>query len=165
MSDFVRLLNLIKTRRDLTWLTPSQQAAFEELRRQLQVPGSVNLFGPVGVGKTFLVWALADELGYSYLPHVSHLDQVQGLAREGVIVDNCQTGRRAHRDLLRELSYRNVQHAVFVTRQLTHDYTYYVELKLTLEDQAKVQRNLVVLGYFRDFTEALNLWRLLNPCL
>ena len=165
MSDFIRILNLIKTRRDPTWLTTSQQEALLALRKALQIPGTVNLCGIAGVGKTFLAWILADELGYTYFPHIDRFMQSGGSLTDGVIVDNCQPERQIHRNTLKLLRFRNVRHTVLISRQLIRDYTHYVELRLTPDDQAKVWQTLTALGLFQEITEAPNLWHLLNPRL
>ena len=165
MSDFIRTLNLIKTQRDLTWLAPSQQDALTELREALRMPGTVNLFGMAGVGKTFLAWTLANELDYTYLAHISHFEQVEDLYTKGVVLDNCLPKRQFHRNMLKAISFRNVSCAVLVTRQMIQDYTRYVELRLTPSDQAKVWDNLATLGIFRKVNQAPNLWHVVNPHL
>lgn len=165
MSDFIRALNLIKKQRNLTWLTASQQGAMAALQEALRVPGTVNLCGAAGVGKTFLAWTLADELSYTYFPHINRLEQVEDLHTTGVILDNCPPERQAHRNTLKTLRFRNVHYAVLITRQVIHDYTHYVELRLTPADQAKVQGNLTTLGLFREINETPNLWYLVNPHL
>lgn len=163
MSDFIRTLNLIKTRRDSSWLTPSQQEALALLREVLRVPGPVNLFGSVGVGKTFLAWNLTDILGYTYFPHPTHLEPVEQLNVAGVVIDNAQSGRQAHRGVLKALSFRDVKYAVLITRRPIQDYSHYVELNLTSIDQAKVRDNLASIGLFRPATDVSNLWFLVNP--
>lgn len=165
MSDFIRALNLIKTRRTPTWLTASQQEALAALQEALRVLGTVNLCGAAGVGKTFLAWTLADELGYTYYPHINRLEQVEDLHTVGVILDNCRPERQAHRNMLKELRFRNVRHAVLITRPIIRDYTHYVKLRLTPDDQAKVWNNLTALGLFREINEVPNLWHLVNPHL
>ena len=164
MSDFIRALNLIKTRRTPAWLTPSQQEALAALQEALRIPGTVNLFGATGVGKTFLGWTLADELGYIYFPHISRLEQLEDPQATGVILDNCQPERQAHRNTLKILRFCNARHAVLITRQMVHDYTHYVELRLMPADQAKVCENLAPLGFF-EISETPNLWHLVNPHL
>jgi len=164
VSDFIRALNLIKTRRTPAWLTPSQQEALAALQEALRIPGTVNLFGATGVGKTFLGWTLADELGYTYFPHISRLEQLEDPQATGVILDNCQPERQAHRNTLKMLRFCNARYAVLITRQMVHDYTHYVELRLTPADQAKVCENLAPLGFF-EISETPNLWHLVNPHL
>jgi ribosomal protein L30/L7E len=165
MTDFIRTLNLIKTRRNLTWLTVSQQEALESLRQALRVPGTVNLFGGTGVGKTFLGWFVADELDYTYFPHLENLKQAEYSNTSSVVLDNCQSSRQAHRDVLKILGFHNINHAILITRQMIQDYTHYVELKLTPADLTKVQDNLASVGLFYEASEETNLWHLVNPYL
>ena len=165
MSDLIRTMNLIKTRRDPTWLTNSQREALAALREALRVPGTINLFGTAGVGKTFLAWTLADELGYTYFPHLDHFERVEDLHTTGIILDNCRPDRQTHRHTLKTLSFQNVRYAVLVTRQMIQDYTHYVELVLTPDDRAKTWENLTTLGIFREGKELPNLWHVVNPHL
>jgi hypothetical protein len=165
MSSFVRHLNLIKIKRTLTWLTPSQQVAFTQVEKELRASSTVNLFGGVGVGKTFLTWMLADQLNYGYISHPEELGQVSRSELKGVVVDNCRPNRLAHRDLLKELRFHGVPHAVLVTRQMIYDYTHYVELQLTKEDETQVQENLISVGIVLIRTNQPNLWHLVNPYL
>lgn len=164
MSDFVRALNLIKTKRDHTWLTPSQQKALAALERALKIPCTVNLFGAAGTGKTFLAWTLANNLGYAYFSHLEHF-MTADWPNSGIVVDNCRPERKAHREMLKELSFRNIRHAVLVSRQLIRDYTHYVELNLTPDDQTKAWDNLAAIGIFRESKQVPNLWHLVNPYL
>lgn len=165
MSLFIRTLNQIKIHRQATWLTPSQQESLAQLKAGLRVPGTVNLCGPTGVGKTFLGWILAEELSYSYFTHFSHFQQVERVDTSGVIIDNCQSDRQTHRTMLKALNFRHINFAVLISRQLIYDYTYFVELSLTPVDQTKVWDNLITIGYYGKTTETPNLWLLVNPHL
>lgn len=165
MSRFVRTLNLIKTHRTTAWLTPAQVQALSELREILRVPRTVNLCGSVGVGKTFLAWALADELNYAYFPHLRRFIQTEDIATSGVIIDNAEPSRQSHRDVLKTLQFRDMRCAVLITRQPIRDYTYYAELSLCAEDREKVCRNLADIGCFISDSRVPNLWYLVNPSL
>ena len=165
MSDFVRNLNHIKTKRRLEWLTLSQKEAFTAVTKALQIPNTVNLFGREGVGKTFLAWILADKLGYTYLTHPGRLEQLDHLETDGIILDNCQSSRQVHREMLKTVRFRQIYHAIFITRQMISDYTHYEELKLTSIDQKQVQQNLAGMGMVTAVTQQPNLWHLVNPHL
>lgn len=165
MSTFVRCLNLIKTRRTYAWLTPSQQVVLAAIAKVLQVPATVNLFGPAGVGKTFLAWVLAEQMSYVYLSTPNQLGQADSSETKGVIVDNCHPHRQAHRNLLKELHFLQIPCAILLTRELIHDYTHYVELKLTIEDIVHVQQNLASADVIVTNTDKPDLWHLINPHL
>lgn len=166
MSDFIRILNSIKTHWDLSWLTPSQQQCLTELQASLRVPGSINLFGKHGVGKTFLAWAVARENGLAYFPHLTLFEQAEIVDADGVIIDNCLPGRIEHREVLKALQFRGIRRAILITTELIHDYTHYCELTLTSDDIQKVLSNLETVGiYLNAIGEELDLWRLLNPFL
>ncbi|HFD39729.1 MAG TPA: hypothetical protein ENJ31_07790 [Anaerolineae bacterium] len=165
MSKFVRTLNSIKTHRCAEWLTPSQSRALAALRRELHAPGTVNLYGPAGVGKTFLAWILADELDLTYFPHLEYLAQAERVTASGVIIDNGQSSRQAHRNTLKVLQLEGVVRAVLITRELVHDYTRYVELSLLPEDKEKASLNLATIGHPAHDAQVPNLWHLVNPYL
>lgn len=165
MSDFIRNLNRIKTKRGFEWLTTSQQEAFTAVSKVLQIPQTVNLFGREGVGKTFLAWMLADKLGYTYLVHPSRLAQLDQVETAGIILDNCESSRQAHREMLKTVRFQQVNRAIFITQQMISDYTHYVELKLTPVDQEQVQQNLASLGMVTAVSQQSNLWYMVNPHL
>lgn len=162
MNDFIRHLNLIKTQRTQAWLTPSQQTALARLQKVLSVPGTVNLFGSIGSGKTFLAWFLAEQLSGVYLAHPDVLKEIEEINPTILILDNCQPGRQFHRELLKELQFRQVHHAVLITRQLIQDYTHYVELALTSTDLQYAYQNLSTLCLGSMSTDPPNLWHLVN---
>lgn len=164
MSEFVRISNAIKIHRNGSWLTPSQRSADTAIRGMLRIPQSVNLFGPVGCGKTFLAWHLADELGFVYLSSPSQLTQVEALGSQGLVIDNCHSDRWAHRDILKSLQMQHILRAIFITHRIIRDYTQSLELKLGVPDLDKVCENLATIGVFRG-PDAPNLWYLVNPYL
>lgn len=163
MSEFIRILNAIKTHWDLSWLTDSQQQCLKELQSQLRVPRTVNLYGKQGVGKTFLAWALARGSGLAYFPHLTLFWQVEDLDNDAVIIDNCLSVRSRHRDVLKALDFRGVKRAVLITPTLIQDYTHYCELLLTSNDVSKVQDNLESIGISTEVTDVSSLWSMVNP--
>lgn len=165
MSKFVRNLNLVKLHCSVEWLTPSQGQALDMLKEALRVPGTVNLCGPAGVGKTFLAWMLVEEMDYAYFPHVIRFTQAEAIVAPGVIVDNTDFSRQSHRDVLKVLQFEDVKRAVLITRELVHDYTHYVELSLTSEDRERVSHNLMSVGCVVSVSREFSLWHLVNPSL
>jgi len=163
MSEFVRVLNIIKTHWDLSWLTYSQRQCLEKLQSQLRVPRTVNLYGKHGVGKTFLAWALARESGLTYFPHLTLFVQAEDLDDDAIIIDNCLSVRSQHRDVLKVLDFRGVKRAVLITPRLIQDYTHYCQLLLTPDDISKVQDNLESIGINTQVTDVSSLWSLVNP--
>lgn len=165
VSDFIRNLNRIKANRRFEWLTTSQQEAFTAVTKNLQIPNTVNLFGREGTGKTFLAWMLADKLDYTYLVHPSRLEQLDHSETVGVILDNCESSRLAHREILKTMRFQQIHHAIFITHKMISDYTHYVELKLTPIDQEQVQQNLASLGMVTAVSQQSSLWHMVNPHL
>lgn len=165
MSELIRNLNLIKRHRTPEWLTSSQVTAMGYLQKALAVPGTVNLYGAAGVGKTFLGWQLADSAGYAYVPDHSGLGELDLGGIIGLIVDNCPPNRSAHREIQKLLQFRNIRRAVLISRQLIDDYTSYVQLNLDEQDVHHVVSNLMRVGMARQAHGVANLWQLLNPYL
>ncbi len=165
MSRFVRNLNLIKKHRSAEWLTSSQAQALVALKEVMRVPGTVNLFGLAGIGKTFLAWILADALDYAYFPHLTSFAQTEDIVAPGVIIDNANPSRLSHRSALKILQFEDVRRAVLITRELIRDYTHYVELSLTRRDWDKVCENLASVGCIVSDSRLSNLWYLVNPSL
>lgn len=166
MSQFVRHLNQIKSNRIPEWLTPSQQEAFFKVKTALRTPSTVNLFGRVGVGKTFLGWTLAHELNFFYLSDPVLIKTITSNQYSGLILDNCRADRQTHRELLKILQFQNINKAVFISRQMIKDYTQFVELNLTDSDIFTVEQNLIdagVLSLTQD--DVPNLWYLVNSSL
>ena len=166
MSKFIRVLNLIKTHWDVSWLTDSQRQCLEELQFQLRVPRTVNLYGKLGVGKTFLAWALVRESGLVYFSHLTLFLQAEGMEKEedtAIIIDNCPSVRSQHRDVLKALDFRGVKRAVLITPTLIQDYVHYCELLLTRDDISKVWDNLESIGINTEVTDAFSLWSVVNP--
>lgn len=165
MSAYIRRLNAIKKACQSSWLTKSQKAALEMLVELSRAPGTVNLVGGVGVGKTFLAWLAARELNYQYVACPQQLTKLHGPPPKGIIVDNCHFTRTSHRELIKVVLSRQVPRAVFISRRIIQDYTHYVELSLTLADQSQVIWNLSSIGITVYDYEYENLWSIVSTNL
>jgi hypothetical protein len=109
VNRFVDTLNRIRQRVSVDWLTPSQRAAYERLREQLEFLDEVNLWGAHGTGKTFIGWVL-DRQGLAAYAARSESVEPASVTRV-VVVDNSDWRRRAVRDALhrcREYGYGKV---------------------------------------------------------
>jgi hypothetical protein len=165
VSEFIQRTNAIKKGYQPDWLTPSQQTVLEKINELRRVPGTINVVGGIGSGKTFLAWVMANQLSYQYIPsalHITHYDRNYA----GAIVDNCHFSRTSHRELLKAIQFEKIPSAVLISRQLIQDYTHYVELSLTPVDQQKVIWNLASVGIITLVErEHSNLWSILNEHL
>lgn len=128
----------------------------------LQLPGHVNLYGSIGVGKTFLAWFIAEQLGYLYLPYPTKLAESDGPSPNGVVIDNCSSQRSIHRELLKELAFCGINRSLLVTRTMLQDYSPFVQLALTDEDQIQVRLNVGRIGCVLAAENTGNLWSLIN---
>lgn len=161
MSEFIHRINRIKTQCDATWLTPSQKIAVDQLRRLLQTPTFVNLYGRNGVGKTFLAWQFADEMQFNYITHPNKLPN----GKRPIIVDNCLSSRQQYRALLKEFSFRGIDKAILLSRNAIDDYVGIVPLLLTEQDLSIVEEHLRLVGLTVKRPQVPNLWHLVNPVL
>lgn len=128
----------------------------------LRLPAHINLYGAIGTGKTFLAWFVAEQLGYVYIPHPTKLAASDNPSLAGVVVDNCSSQRSAHRELLKELSFFGINRSLLVTRTMFQDYSYFVHLVLTDEDQIQVRLNVARIGCMLSAENTGNLWSLIN---
>ena len=64
----------------------------------------------------------------------------------GVVIDNCTSARVDHREILKELSLRQIPRAVLVSRKPIEDYGYHVQINCTEADLLQVQENLASIG-------------------
>lgn len=133
-----------------------------QVTQLLRFPGHINLYGSFGVGKTFLTWFVAEQLGYLYLPHPTKLVASDNLSLAGVVIDNCSSQRSAHRELLKELSFFGINRSLLITRTMFQDYSYFVHLSLTDEDQLQVRLNVARIGCMLAAENTGNLWSLIN---
>ncbi|MCZ7554454.1 MAG: hypothetical protein M5U05_18060 [Anaerolineales bacterium] len=163
MSGFVRNLNRIKTLCNQDWLSPSQKAALDTLTQGILYPGTTNLWGPAGVGKTFLAWILQQETGAEYVPHISAVATSREMRGCTMIVDNCSPDRISHRNTLNQLRLANVSSAILVSRELIQDYTSHVELVCSEADLNHIRSVLVPLGIFTLREDISSLWYVVNP--
>lgn len=162
MSELIRTVNRIKAARDSSWLTTSQRHTWKELQEAIRIPGTVNLFGSIGVGKTFVAWHLVEQLGYAYFPHPTYLRRTEQADMPGVIIDNAESTRAVHREILKLLQFCQIRSAVLVTREPVEDYTRYVHLMLTEEDVDKVRMNLTAINIFPSADRVSDLWALVR---
>ena len=160
MSRYIRLLNSIKASIASLSLTPSQAACRARIEERLAYPGVVNLYGPSGIGKTVLGWALTNGGHGVFLSHP--LQRAPGDPQNAniVFVDNATVERGSFRRLLGDLESAGIQRSVIVTRTPADDYVFRAELNLTDEDITIVTRNLAGLGYPISEARFPTLWHL-----
>jgi len=111
------LLNKLKTQASPDWLTDSQRVAFYAVRDALRFPETVNLYGPVGTGKTFLAWVLSRTLEMPYFPSPSAFNERSERPMPQAIVDNAGAGERAVRDLLAVAQRKGTHTFLFITHR------------------------------------------------
>jgi primosomal protein N' len=149
MSRMLVLLNQLKTQADPELLTDSQQAAFDTICDAFRFPETVNLHGPVGSGKTFLVWTLSRILEMPYFPSPAAFDKRSERPTPHAIVDNAAAGERAVRDLLAVAQRKGTHSLLFVTHRPNQMSFQAVALPTPMpHDFDVVYRNLSLLDHY-----------------
>lgn len=158
MSRYIRILNAIKSNIATLALTPSQLACQRLIKERLVYPGVVNLYGPHGVGKTLLGWAMANAGEVTYIVHPSRLEELNLTDAPFAFVDNATEERSAFRRIVGTLELAGIERVIIVTHLPADDYVFRAELKLTEEDIETVRKNLNRLGYAAPEVTWNNLW-------
>jgi len=111
------LLNQLKTQAKPDWLTDGQRAAFNAARDALRFPERVNLYGPVGSGKTFMAWVLGRVLTIPCFPSPTAFERRTERPTPRAVVDNADAGERAIRNLLAVAQRKDTHTLLFITRR------------------------------------------------
>ena len=159
--DLNILNSRIRDRIDSSWLTPSQQAMAETLRKFDAPPHRVvNIYGQEGTGKSFLGWYLERE-GYATYANYAHIPQPT-LPR--LTLDDAESSRPATRALRPLVEKLGVKQIILLTRRRVDENAMPAfELLCTDDDLAHFSANLfrhfnIVTpdGPFLNFHTALN---------
>ena len=166
MSRLLTLCNALKHEARFDWLTDSQQMAWRKIEREWQLPQRINLYGEVGVGKTFLGWALARryEAEFHPAPHY-FLESVATTTTN--IIDNAPSETIQLRDLLGELQLRAADRVLLISRAPNYLGIPTLQLPLpTVRDRDVLYRNLSYLEHYAPSTgENRHFWQLLFSTL
>jgi hypothetical protein len=161
VNRFVDTLNRIRQRVSVDWLTPSQRAAYERLREQLEFLDEVNLWGAHGTGKTFIGWVL-DRQGLAAYAARSESVEPASVTRV-VVVDNSDWRRRAVRDTLHKCREQGYEKVVLISMEPVQEQMATVELRLAGDDLQAVAENLRTVSV-APYTDApKNLWDMVSP--
>jgi hypothetical protein len=147
VSHYIRILNNVKSAIAELPLTPSQDACNARIMERLAYPGTVNLYGGQGTGKTVLGWAMVARGQAAYVTHLSRIEGSLPTNDEIVVLDNAQADKAALRRSLVSLESAGIERVVIVTRLPADDYVFRAELRLTSDDTRMVAENLRKLGH------------------
>lgn len=160
---------LLECSRDAQSLTSSQSVAAVAIENALDqgVP-YLNLWGPPGVGKTFLAHYLVRRCHGIYL-HAPNAQITTPLGGRWVCVDNVHATRAEVRTVYSKLSWRQATAVLVVTQTPAQDSVYPVQLQLAVHDLATVRKTIRAI--FRDCTlpsvgaNNANLWLFVCACV
>lgn len=141
MSRLVDFQNRIRRRLCPEWLSPSQKQTYENLKQLLSFQDTVNLYGPSGVGKTFLVWVLSQEVSTcSYF----NLEQLEGKAPDQMtiaVVDPHPWQRSIVRQTLSTLHALGYKTILLISQEPVTDQIPSCQLSLSETDLVKIYQN------------------------
>jgi len=159
---------LLECSRDAQALTPSQAIAAATIVNALNNGVTyLNLWGPPGVGKTFLARHLAQHYQGIYLS-APEKQAVTTVAGKWVCVDNVHPQRADTRATYNRLYWQQATAVLVITQALVQDSLYPVQLQLTADDLSTVRTTLLAL--YRNCTlpnaeaESASLWMLVRAC-
>jgi len=180
MNSLFDILNYIKTKSNQNWLSNSQKMALKKIINYLEIHRSVNLFGPIGSGKTFLMWVFSKMYpDWKYLPIPPRESEFQDFSGVNLILDNFSSDPKEYRRALYLATLYNIKKLIFVTNSEIDDAIPKVELCLKEYDIKKILNNLCVIGIDNNvvkkttvkedtstkYSLPTNLWKLINPIL
>lgn len=156
MSLYIDILNKIKEKSNLDWLTNSQMEIFNKCRDFLVPPNRIiNIFGREGTGKTFIGWILDKENVGTYISSIKEIISNQRV----LIIDNCNYNRKFVRGLRNILRLKRINHAILITRHRAEDDIPAFQLELTKDDIKVFKHNLFFeLNIRISEVEGKNLW-------
>lgn len=141
--------------------------ASEQLIGFFRINDAVNLFGPHGVGKTFLAWVWCREwqrFGFgriAYFPFASHIAPNERC--RFAIVDNLLSHREVIRDAIRQSRMCGYERVLLITVHAAADQLPKVRLDLTGTDIERISERLRQLGFPPYTDQPQNLWDLVVP--
>lgn len=130
----------IRDRLSPDWLTPSEQIVWEQLHRFDGPPHRViNIYGPLGSGKSFLGWLMERE-GYATYGFWASRPQPM---HPRLVLDNAQTDRASTRNIRPLVEQLGILQIILLSRQQVDEPAMPTfALPVTLDDIEHLQANL-----------------------
>lgn len=164
MTEWLRLVNEIRSRPPETLLTPSQNAVLKDLVDLLTVPQRISLCGPPGVGKTFVAWAVARLTG---AVHVALPEAAERLppGTTTILIDNAPGREEDVRRLIAICGLHGVGSLVFISREPVQMPMRRVVLDYpTADDWHVIESTAGRLGAIVPAQRQRDLWAFLHAC-
>lgn len=121
-------------------LTVSQQVVCQFLRQEIgDYQQRINLWGPPGVGKTFLVHYLHQYADGLYFSSAESCLITEISPKSAVIIDNAPSDRSLARSIFGEVLWAGASSVILVTRQPIDDAVRKIELDLTDRDMGQIE--------------------------
>lgn len=168
MSTWLRLLNDLKQRASVQYLTPTQRAVYTTMCDLTKFPLWLNLCGVHGSGKTFLGWTVSRTIGATYVPTVNRLNAVSQ-SQNIIIVDNVLPDESSTRRTLSNCELLGANTVILISHERINMPMRRVELSgLSPVDMTWVIQSLARMGYpCNETTLPLqpDLWTILQACV
>lgn len=142
MNNFIRVVNRIKLNCSKDWLTPSQEKTFNECNKFVHSYFLVNVYGDLGVGKTFLGWILKKENFGTYFSSYQAFENKKGKYTGKLILDNCSSDRIFSRNLRNLGLSIGLEWIIFITDKKVNDDVPSIKLCFTNDDSNCAKANL-----------------------
>jgi len=163
----MELVNEMKRRPPASYLTPTQQRVFDELRDGLRYPNRINLYGPCGSGKTYVGWVIASAVGGVHVPLPELVEKLEP-GHDCVVIDNVPHYEADVRRTLARADLIGASSVVLVSQAPVTVTMRRVELPLpTPEEVDQVLQTYWRLGYYQqhELPEQPNFWQILLACV
>lgn len=152
----IEIENGIKSHSDESWLTPSQNELYRDVRPFIGgIDKVINIYGPQGCGKTFIAHIMVK---LNIAAYITSLEQIC-LSSLPLIIDNAPFERSAVRGVRNQMRKFELHQVIFISRYRAEDSIPTFYLNLTPDDIIFFRATL-----FRNFdlrlpdNSSLNIW-------
>lgn len=131
----------------MNWLSKSQTLAYHQISEKIETAGVVDLFGPHGMGKTFLGWIIHREGlklsgGTAKAVYFPFLRCLKRSGAKVAVIDNLPSERNAIREAIHRCRWNGFDLVVLITNLPAQDQIPSVRIELSEEDFKFISQNL-----------------------
>ncbi|WP_048108640.1 hypothetical protein [Methanosarcina barkeri] len=154
--NFISIHNKIKGSVSEDWLTDSQKNILTNILDN-KIHDLINVYGPDGVGKTFLGWALQKRNYATYFSDIENVIEGCHIA----VIDNGNSSFEEYKTILKIMELKRIKRVIYLSRNKLDAKVYSLNLALTATDIEKVVKNINSVGLNIYDLDCDNLWVLI----